>query len=73
MESIIVQIHKKGVKLTLSNYHGISLLSLTYRILYNILFSRLIPYIDEITGDNQRGIKRNRSNTDQIFCIRQIL
>jgi hypothetical protein len=36
-------------------------------------FSRLSPYIDEIIGDHQCGFRRNRSATDQIFCIRQIL
>jgi hypothetical protein len=30
-------------------------------------------YIDEIIGDHQFGFRRNRSTTDQIFCIRQIL
>jgi sorting nexin-29 len=39
----------------------------------NILLSRLIPYIVEIIGDHQCGFRRNRSTTDQIFCIRQIL
>jgi hypothetical protein len=29
--------------------------------------------IDEIIGDHQCGFRRNRSTTDQIFCIRQIL
>jgi hypothetical protein len=38
----------------------------------NILFSRLVPYIDEIMGDHQCGFRCNRSTTDQIFCI-QIL
>jgi hypothetical protein len=33
----------------------------------------LVPYIDEIIGDHQCGFRRNRSTTDQIFCIRQIL
>ncbi|PNF28520.1 hypothetical protein B7P43_G14702, partial [Cryptotermes secundus] len=28
---------------------------------------------DEITGDHQCGFRRNGSNTDQIFCIRQML
>jgi hypothetical protein len=37
------------------------------------LLSRLIPYIDEIIGDHQCGFLRNRSSTDQIFCIPQIL
>jgi hypothetical protein len=31
------------------------------------------PYIDEIVGDHQCGFRRNRSTTDQIFCIRQVL
>jgi hypothetical protein len=39
----------------------------------NILLSRLIPYADEITGDHQCGFRRNRSTTDQILYIRQLL
>src|SRR5215468_9471518 len=39
----------------------------------NILLSRLIPYAEEIIGDHQRGFRRNRSTTDHIFCILQIL
>jgi hypothetical protein len=55
------------------NYRGISLLSISYNVLSNVLFSRLSPYIDEIIGDHQGGFRRNRPTTDQIFCIRQIL
>jgi hypothetical protein len=42
-------------------------------MLLNILLSGLSLYIDEIIGDQQCGFWRNRSTTDQIFCIRQIL
>jgi hypothetical protein len=45
----------------------------SHKMLSNILLSRLGPYIDEIIGDHQCGFRRNRSTTDQIFCIRQIL
>jgi len=45
----------------------------TYKILYNILLSRLIPYAKEIIEDHQCGFQRNRSTIDHIFCIRQIL
>jgi len=54
-ESIIVPIHKKGNKTDCSNYRGISLLTTTYKILSNILLSRLIPYAKEIIGDHQCG------------------
>ena len=44
----------------------------TYKILSNLL-SRLIPYAEEVIGDHQCGFRRNRSTTDHIICIRQIL
>jgi hypothetical protein len=69
----VVPIHRKGDKTECSNYRGISLLSTSYKILSNILLARLTPYADEIIGDQQCGFRRNRSTTDQIFYIRQIL
>ena len=44
----------------------------TYKILSNILLSRLIPYAKEIIGDHQCGF-RHMSTIDHIFRIRQIL
>jgi hypothetical protein len=69
-ESIIVPIHKTGDKTDFNNYHEISLLSTSYKIVSKLLLSRLNPYIDEIIGDHQCGFQRYRSTTDQIFCIR---
>jgi hypothetical protein len=63
MESIILQSYKKGDETDCSNYHGISLLSTSNRS----------PYIDEIAGDHHCGFQCNRSTTDQIFCVHQIL
>jgi hypothetical protein len=54
-ESIIVPIYKKGDKTDCRNYRGISLLSTSYKILFNILLSRLSLYVDEIIGDNHCG------------------
>jgi len=72
-KSIIVHIHKKGDKTDRNNYRGISVLPTTYKMLSNILLSRLIPHAKEIIGDHQCGFRRNRSTIDHIFCIRQII
>jgi hypothetical protein len=69
-EYIIVPIHKTDDKTDCNNYRGISLLSTSNKILSYILLSRLDSYRDEIIGDHQCGFRRNRSTTDQIFCIR---
>jgi hypothetical protein len=72
-ESIIVPVDKKSAKTDNNNYRGISLLSTPYKIVSNILLSRLGRYIDEIIGDHQSGFQHNISTTDQIICIRQVL
>ena len=72
-ESIIVPIHKKGDRMDCNNYRGFSLLSTSYKILSNILLSRMTPYANKIKGEYQRGFTKNRSTVDHIFSIRQIL
>jgi len=64
--------YKKDNKTDCSNYRGISLLLTMYTVLSNILLSRFMPYVEEIIGD-QCGFQCNRSTTDHIFCICQIL
>ena len=56
-----------------SNYKGISLLPTTYKILPNILLSRLIPHEEEIIEDHECEFRCNRSTNDNMFCIRQII
>jgi len=48
-------------------------LPVTYKNVYNILFSRLSPHAEEIIGDHQCAFRRNTSTTDHILCIRQLL
>jgi hypothetical protein len=68
-ESVVVPVDKKDDKIGCSNYQGISLLSTPYKILSNILLSRLTPYVGEIVGGNQFGFRCNISTADQIFFI----
>jgi len=71
-ESAIIPVCKKGDKTDNSNYRWISLLPTTYKILSDIIW-RLTLYIGQIIGDHQCEFWCNRSTTDQIFCICQIL
>jgi hypothetical protein len=53
-----------------------SLLSTAYKIVSNILLARLTPYVsyvNEVIGDHHCKFCCNRSTTDQIFYIWQIL
>jgi hypothetical protein len=72
-ESVIVPIHRKGDKTDCNNYRGVSLLSIAYKILYNILLASLTPYVNEIIGDHQCWFHHSRSTTNQILYVRQIL
>jgi hypothetical protein len=69
----IVPLYKKGDKTDCSNNLCISLSSTIYKILSTILLSRLTSYVEEIIGDHQCGFQCNRSTTDHIFSICQIL
>jgi sorting nexin-29 len=71
--SIICPIHKKGDIMECSNYRGVSLLNTAYKILSNILFARISPFAENIIGNYQCGFRKNRSTTNQIFTLRQIL
>jgi hypothetical protein len=55
--------YKKGDKTECNNYRGISFLSTAYKILSNILLSRLTTQAEEIIGDHPCGYRRNSSTT----------
>ena len=68
-----VPTHKKCDKKDCINYRGISRLSISFKILSNILLSRMTPYANQIIREYQCGFRRNRSTIDHIFSIWQIL
>jgi len=65
-------IYKKGDKTKCTNYRGIALLNVSYKVLSNILYEKLNVYAEEILGDYQCGFRIGRSTTDQCFTMSQI-
>ncbi|VVC27148.1 Endonuclease/exonuclease/phosphatase,Reverse transcriptase domain [Cinara cedri] len=72
-ESLICPIFKKGNRKKVENYRGITLLNTGYKVLSLIILKRLQIYTDEIVGNYQSGFRKNKSTTDHIFVIRQIM
>ena len=62
-ESIVVTTYKDN-KTDCSIHRSLLFLSATYKILSNIMLTRLTPYAEEIPGFHQRGFRRNKSITE---------
>jgi len=63
----------KGDETECTNHRGICLLPTACKILSIICILGLALYVGKIIGYHQCGFLRNRSTTEQMFCIRQIL
>ena len=71
--SWINPIFKKGDRTLCSNFRGISVLNVAYKIFASILCERLKPYLHNIIGNYQCGFRPGKSTTDQIFTLRRLL
>jgi sorting nexin-29 len=71
--SMICPILKKGDATQRTNYRGISLLPVAYKVLTSVMCERLKPYAEALIGPYQCGFRPGRSTVDQIFTLRQIL
>ena len=72
-KSIICPIYKKGEKSEHSNYRGISLLNTAYKILATAINNILKTCAEDLLSQEQNEFRRNRSTTDTIFIMLQIL
>lgn len=72
-EGTITLIHKKGDLLYCKNYRGITLLNIIYKLLSNVWRGPIFPYAEDNMENYQCGFRLNRSSTNQLFTIRQLL
>jgi len=71
--SIIQPIHKKGDVTDCSNYRGIALVDVVYKVLATLIKQRLENHAVPCLGEYQGGFRKGRSTTDQVFMLKQTL
>ena len=71
--SIIVPLPKKGDLSLMTNYMGISLLSIAAKVYNKILLNRIRDEEDPILRKNQAGFRQGRSCAQQIHILRRVL
>ena len=70
---LIIKLPKKGDLSNCNNWRGITLLSLTSKIMSRIIHTRLSNALDEKLRNEQAGFRKGKSCSDHIFTLRQIL
>jgi len=68
-KGITCPLHKKGDQLECANCRGITLLNVTYKVFYNILYTRLLPHVENKLAHYQVGFCPRKSMINQICCI----
>ena len=71
-DASIVTTFKKGSRTEYGNHRGISLLSVTGKILAKVLLNRLQPLSESIIPETQCGFRSGRGTRDMIFSARQV-
>jgi len=64
--------HKRGDRDRCENYGAIALGNAAHKILLNIIFGKIKPYIGKVMGDYQNGFRDGRSVIDNIFALKII-
>ena len=71
---LIIKLPKKGDLSNCNNWRGITLLSLTSKIMRRIIYKRLSNALDETLRAEQADFRKGRScKYDHNFTLRQIL
>ncbi|XP_078617621.1 uncharacterized protein LOC144885572 [Branchiostoma floridae x Branchiostoma japonicum] len=71
--NVIVPLPKKGDLSLMTNYRGITLMSIAAKVYNKILLMRIRGHIDPILRSNQAGFRRGRSCAQQTHILRRIM
>ena len=69
LEKVFIPIPKKGNATECSNYHTITLISHSSKVMLKILQARLQQYMNQDIPEVQAGFRKGRGNIDQIANI----
>jgi hypothetical protein len=73
LDNIIVPIPKKGSRMRMQNYRGISLLSVAAKTYNRMLLDRIYDQVNCKLRPNQAGFRRGMSCLEQIHTLRRII
>jgi sorting nexin-29 len=71
--NLIVPLPKKGDLTQMSNYRGISLMSIAAKIYNKVLLYRIRDPIEQILRRNQAGFRQGRGCTEQVHILRRLI
>ena len=71
--SLIIPLPKKGNLQLMTNYRGISLMSIAAKVYNKVLLNRIRRPIDKKLRNNQAGFRSGRSCIQQIHILRRIM
>ena len=69
----IIKLPKNGNLSKCSNWRGITLLSITSKVLCRIILQRISTAVNKLLRQEQAGFRKGKSSIDHIFVLRQIL
>ena len=70
---VIIKLPKKGNLSDFGNWRGITLLSIPGKVLNTVILNRLKVDVDKQLREEQGGFRNNRSCTEQILTLRNIM
>ena len=73
VSNFIIPLPKKGDLSLMTNYRGITLMSIAAKVYNKILLNRIRPHLDPLLRKNQAGFCPGRSCTQQIHILRRIM